>query len=170
MNVLILNADYRPHGVVDVRRAFSLVERGVVDVLAASGDLLTASARVPKPSVIRLRHYANVPARVPRPTNREILIRDNYTCAYCGRPAHTIDHVKPQHACRSEGVSAQRWDNCVAACARCNGRKGGKTLKESGMAFRPGFKPGVPRAGHLRPALARSLQAAPPEWAAFLGA
>lgn len=169
MQVLILNADYRPLGIVPTRRAFALIERGAAELLHAAGELRTAAACLPRPSVLRLRRYARVPARVPRPTHRAVLARDAHTCAYCGRPARTVDHVYPQHLCRRDGVPADTWLNLVAACAECNHRKGGRTLQQAGLVFRAGFQPSVPRRSPPPPGLARSLSAAPAEWAPFLG-
>lgn len=40
-------------------------------------------------------------------------------CAYCGRPAGTLDHVRPR--CRGGPTVAQ---NLIAACADCNRAKG----------------------------------------------
>lgn len=40
-------------------------------------------------------------------------------CAYCGRPAGTLDHVRPR--CKGGHTVAQ---NLIAACADCNRAKG----------------------------------------------
>ena len=59
-------------------------------------------------------------------------------CQYCGSGKHlTLDHVMP----RSKGGS-HTWDNVVAACERCNSRKGDCTLFEAGMQLRT--KPKAP--------------------------
>ncbi len=52
---------------------------------------------------------------------RYILERDNYTCAYCGVPARVVDHIIPT----SRGGRGTRA-NGVAACWRCNSKKGAK--------------------------------------------
>jgi 5-methylcytosine-specific restriction endonuclease McrA len=52
-------------------------------------------------------------------------------CGYCGGAASTIDHVLP----RSRG-GANTWENTVAACGRCNGRKGNRTPAEARMPLR----------------------------------
>jgi 5-methylcytosine-specific restriction endonuclease McrA len=63
-------------------------------------------------------------------TKKEIFRRDHYTCQYCGKsgPNLTVDHVVPQ---RLGGKST--WENLVTACARCNHKKGGKPLVQSGL-------------------------------------
>lgn len=61
-------------------------------------------------------------------SKQNVLRRDRYRCAYCGKTGDTIDHVLPKaHGGRST------WLNCVAACQPCNGRKADRTPEQSGM-------------------------------------
>jgi 5-methylcytosine-specific restriction endonuclease McrA len=60
-----------------------------------------------------------------------VLDRDGHACVYCGIRADTIDHVRP----RSRG-GTHVWTNVVAACARCNHRKGDRLLSELGWHLR----------------------------------
>jgi 5-methylcytosine-specific restriction endonuclease McrA len=90
---------------------------------------------MPMPLVIRLVYYVRIPHRLSLPvTRRTVLARDHYTCQYCGRqPSRkdlTVDHVLP----RSRGGHTA-WENVVAACQRCNGRKGNRTPEEAGMSL-----------------------------------
>ena len=48
----------------------------------------------------------------------KVLIRDAYTCYYCGQEATTVDHIVP---ISKGGISAE--DNMIAACLRCNSGK-----------------------------------------------
>ena len=91
-----------------------------------------------RPSVIVLSRYVRVPyaRRVPL-TRRGVLRRDGHSCAYCSRPANTIDHVQP----RSKG-GRDTWENLVACCFACNNRKGDKTLAEIGWKLN--FTPRMP--------------------------
>lgn len=126
---LVLNATYEPLCVVPLRRAVVLVlaEKAVV-VEAGAGLMRSASTSIPVPTVVRLSHYVRVPYRREVPlTRRAVLDRDGHLCAYCGVRADTIDHVKP----RSRG-GLHVWTNVVAACARCNHRKGDRLLSELG--------------------------------------
>ena len=73
------------------------------------------------------------PARVVPPlTNAALFGRDRNLCLYCGGAfpdaALTRDHVVP----RARG-GLDRWDNCVAACRRCNHHKGSRLAHECGM-------------------------------------
>ena len=53
--------------------------------------------------------------------SKQVLERDGYACAYCGGLATTVDHVLP----KAKGGSDDPG-NLVAACARCNSRKGAR--------------------------------------------
>lgn len=52
---------------------------------------------------------------------RQILVRDNYICQYCGGKANTADHVKPK---KTHPELALDPDNGVACCATCQNQKG----------------------------------------------
>ena len=106
------------------------------------------------PSVLRLRYYVNVPQRGVAWSRRGVLIRDRYTCQYCGRKLSareaTIDPVIPQWQCREWQVQPNTWSNMVACCPRCQQRKGGRSMHEAAMRFRdPNFEPKTPRARYL---------------------
>lgn len=138
---LVLNATYEPLCVVPLRRAVVLVlaEKAIV---VEAGDRLMHSERIviPVPSVVRLSRYVRVPYRREVPlTRRGVLERDGHVCAYCGARADTVDHVRP----RSRG-GLHAWTNVVAACARCNHRKGDRLLSELG--WRLGSTPAQPPA------------------------
>jgi 5-methylcytosine-specific restriction endonuclease McrA len=130
-NVLVLNANFEPINICTVRRAVGLIitDKAAL-VVNGRGYIHTINQVVPRPSIIRLQHMVNRPRLRVKLNRREIFRRDNYTCQYCGRQGGnlTIDHVYPRH------LGGQHlWNNVVTACAACNHRKGGRTLKESGM-------------------------------------
>jgi 5-methylcytosine-specific restriction endonuclease McrA len=129
---LVLNASYEPLCVVPMRRAVVLVlaEKAFV-VEAGEGFLHSATNSVPIPQVVRLARYVRVPYRRQVPlTRRAVLARDAHRCVYCTVKADTIDHVVP----RSRG-GRNEWTNVVAACARCNHRKGDRLLSEMGWTL-----------------------------------
>ncbi len=78
--------------------------------------------------------------RVPF-SKKNVLVRDRFTCAYCGKGGTplTIDHIIP----RSRGGKTD-WENCVACCRGCNINKGAKTPREARMQLikRP-FQPTI---------------------------
>ena len=141
--VLVLNQNYEPLNVCNVRRAIVLVIDGKAEILEAHDvTVATASRRFPSPSVIRLVYLIRRPRPRVKLTRREVFIRDGYTCQYCGRQQGdlTIDHVIP----RSRG-GQHTWDNLVSACKTCNHRKGGKSLGEARMQLKS--QPKEPSAG-----------------------
>jgi len=126
--VLLLNASYEPLRIVSVRRAIvMLVEEKAITEVEGDGEYRSPSKSIRVPAVIRLIRYVKVPYRANKPlTNRAVLARDNYKCAYCdSRKADTIDHVQP----RSRG-GAHDWMNVVSARRKCNFTKADKTLNE----------------------------------------
>ena len=127
---LILNASLEPLSVVPVRRALVLVLRERADVLVTNGALWRSEAiAMPSPSVVRLKRYVRVPYERRVPVNRRTVFqRDGHRCQYCGRQAENLDHVVP----RSQG-GEHSWTNVVAACRRCNTKKGGRTPVEAGL-------------------------------------
>jgi 5-methylcytosine-specific restriction endonuclease McrA len=141
--VLVLNQNYEPLNVCNVRRAIVLVFDGKAEVLEThDGSVRSATRIYPSPSVIRMVYLIHRPRPRVKLTRREVFIRDSYTCQYCGRHAGdlTIDHVVPKS--RGGGHS---WDNLVSACKPCNHRKGGKSLGEARMTLRR--NPVEPRPG-----------------------
>lgn len=141
--MLVLNQNYEPLNVCTVRRAMLLVFCGKAEVLEVYGSTLASGARTfVAPSVVRLIYMIRRPRPRVKLTRREIFIRDEHTCQYCGTHASdlTIDHVIP----RSRG-GPHTWENLVSACRACNHRKGGKTVQESRMRLRR--EPFEPRAG-----------------------
>lgn len=101
--------------------------------------LRTVSESYPWPSIIRLSQFVKVPYKKVVLTRRNILRRDSYKCAYCGRSdlPLTIDHILP----RARGGS-DSWENLVCACTICNNKKGDRTPDEAQMPLR--YKPFKP--------------------------
>lgn len=61
-----------------------------------------------------------------RKIRERVLIRDQYTCYYCGQEAFTVDHIVPRKLGGDDSM-----DNLVAACSRCNYRKGGRFFESA---------------------------------------
>jgi 5-methylcytosine-specific restriction endonuclease McrA len=132
--VLVLNQNYEPLNICNVRRALVLVIDGKAEVLEERNRFVTSASHCfAMPSVIRLVYLIRRPRPRVKLTRREVFIRDNYTCQYCGRQCGdlTIDHIIP----RSRG-GPHTWENLVSACKPCNHRKGGKLLGEARMTLR----------------------------------
>lgn len=133
-SVLVLNHNYEPLNICNMKRAIVLVLTGKAEVLEAyERSISTSQQHYDAPSVIRLDYMIRRPRPRVKLCRREIFIRDNYTCQYCGTRTGdlTIDHVIP----RSRG-GGHSWENLVSACRVCNHRKGGKTLAEARLTLR----------------------------------
>ncbi len=133
-DVLVLNSDYEPLNICNIRRAMSLVFLGKVDILHENSMILhTVSNSYKSPSVIRLKNHIRRPRPQLRLSRRSILARDNYTCQYCGHKGHdlTVDHLIPK---RLGGPTS--WENLVCCCKKCNTKKGDKTLQQVGFTLR----------------------------------
>lgn len=162
-NVLTLNRLYLAIHVVSARRAFCLLWKGMAEVIYVEDGAYMAydfetwrelselkidldekqeteewvqavNFAVQVPRVIRLLHYDRVPRNAIKFSRRNIFLRDQNRCQYCGNrfSAHklSLDHVIP----RSRGGQTT-WENVVCACLRCNVRKGGRTPQEAGMTL-----------------------------------
>jgi 5-methylcytosine-specific restriction endonuclease McrA len=127
--VLVLNADCGPLHRVSLRHAIRMLFREVAVVHEAEPDRQIGV--YPIPTVVRLVSYVVTRwrhSRGPAWSRAGVLARDKRACGYCGGTASTIDHVLP----RSRG-GLNEWVNTVAACGRCNNRKGDRTPGETRM-------------------------------------
>jgi 5-methylcytosine-specific restriction endonuclease McrA len=132
-DVLVLNSDYEPLNVCNMRRAISMVVLGKVDVLHHDLAIIhSARDDYAIPSVVRLRSHIKRPRPKLRLSRRSVFARDNYTCQYCGHRGNdlTVDHVIPR---RLGGPNT--WENLVCCCKRCNTKKGDKTLAQVGLVL-----------------------------------
>jgi 5-methylcytosine-specific restriction endonuclease McrA len=155
--VLLLNGNtWEPLCVISVPRAINLLLANKAIVVEQSGRFLkTVRTQFPVPSVIALKRYINVPRRHAAWSRKGILVRDNFTCIYCGvhvgelvkgqvlsKKDFTVDHIVP----RSRG-GKDTWTNTACACYACNHRKGGRTESEAGMKLL--WEPKTPRTSYI---------------------
>ena len=160
MRTLVLNAGYEPLAVVTFRRALVLVLAGKASVVAEGGEPVVGPRQVfSRPSVILLNRYIRPRyASVSTVSRRGVLRRDGNRCGYCGKAAHTIDHILP----RSRG-GKDSWENLVACCLGCNNTKGDHTPAEMGWKLRFTPQPPVGTVWQIR-----ELERPTPEWSEFL--
>ena len=155
--VLLLNQSYLPLCIITIRDAVGLIMRGVVDTVeGTAAKLRTPSGHFHVPSILRVRHYVNVPHRTIQWSRRAVLARDDYTCAYC---ALSIGHITPEgHAAMSDSFTVDHvipvshggkstFGNTVCACYWCNHRKGSRDPHEAGMPLL--IEPKRPRVDYL---------------------
>ncbi len=133
--VLILNQNYEPMSVVNVKKAIVLLYLGKAELIEAKDgqQVRSVSMRMPFPSIVRLSVFVRVPFKKIILSRKNILRRDGHRCQYCGRSdiPLTVDHVIPL----SRG-GEETWENLVCACVKCNNRKGDSTPDEAGMPLR----------------------------------
>jgi 5-methylcytosine-specific restriction endonuclease McrA len=160
--VLLLNFTYEPLGVVDVARAVRLLFARKVEIVhAGAGEIRSVAAAFPLPSIVRLLYYVARRRKTVALTKKNVLLRDDYVCGYCGNrggPSMTVDHVVP----RSRG-GRSAWENLVACCTDCNSRKRDRTPQEARMPLKR--KPREPR---FIPFIVVRRNTAPEEWTKYL--
>lgn len=151
--VLLLNANYEPLNVCTLRRAMALMLLGKAEVLHHRDvPLQTVRGGYDAPSVLKMRYSVRRPMPQLRLSRHSVLVRDNYTCQYCGvrNRELTIDHVVPRWV-----GGGHTWENLVACCRRCNLKKGDKTPQQANMKLmkrpkRPHFIPYLSLPSYLR--------------------
>ena len=142
---LVLNADYRPLSYYPLslwswQDAIKAAFLDRVDIVAEYDECVRSpTTRIRIPSVVVLKDYIKPQKRVAF-TRFNLFLRDEFSCQYCGSKGDlTFDHVVPR---ARGGITS--WENVVAACSRCNLRKGANSLRQSGLALRkPPRQPGA---------------------------
>ena len=132
-SVLVLNLNYEPVNVCNIRRAVILLGKGKAELLENGlGEIRTVKSSMPIPSVIRLVYLVRRPFAQRKLSKKEIFLRDRYTCQYCSLQTRelTLDHVRPR---RQQGEHT--WENIVSACIPCNRKKAGRTPAEASMTL-----------------------------------
>ena len=79
--VLVLNGNFEPINICEIRRALNLVICEKATLIANGRGLFhTSNYTYPLPSVIRLNKMIHRPRQRIKPVRREIFRRDNYVC------------------------------------------------------------------------------------------
>lgn len=160
-----MNASYEPLMIVSSVKAIKLVLNDKATVLDESPyEFRSSNHNIKIPYVILLKKQVkrNGNVRGPRFSRRGVLVRDNFTCAYCGNPGNTIDHVLPRAL---GGLST--FENCVTACVSCNHKKSDRTLKQIGWSLP--FTPVAPNPYATLLGKARRTDEAYATWVEYIG-
>ena len=130
--IIVLNYDYSFLNMVSLEKVFLYIAKGKVTVEKYTENVLTTFEKSFKiPMIVRFKYLIRQVYKRKVPwTKKNICIRDNYTCAYCGiqHKKMTVDHVYPKAL-----GGKNTFENCVASCKPCNNKKGDKTCEQSGM-------------------------------------
>lgn len=156
---LVLNRSYLPVQVTSIKRAISLVFRGMAKIVDKQYQLydfkswadLTATLSLTEPSngtqserihmthgsievprVILLSFYDKLPQRRVRLNRQNIFLRDQNTCQYCGVYFKRQD-LNIDHVVPVSQGGLTTWSNVVCSCIPCNSKKGGRTPAQANM-------------------------------------
>lgn len=140
---VVLNATYEPITIVSSKRALILFLEGKAMIVEEHPELVvrSPSQTFPVPTSIVLKHFVKgrmVFRTKALLTQRNLFIRDQYTCQYCGRNKQqlrsseflTRDHVIPRHV-----GGRDIWENVVTCCNSCNNKKAYHLLEDINMTL-----------------------------------
>jgi 5-methylcytosine-specific restriction endonuclease McrA len=135
-SVVVLDAGYEFVGVVSWQRAMTLLLTGKIEVVKYSERVVrTVTDEFIVPAVARLvRAVKRVYKTAVAWSRRNLFLRDNYSCCYCGTRSFTgmtVDHILAV----SRGGKTT-WENTVTSCKGCNDKKGNSLPEEMGMTLR----------------------------------
>lgn len=142
---LILNIDYTPLNIINWQKAMVWAIRchgldtfplRVIDYYVDDFVMGTNSQKHLLPAVMQTTKYFRIPVQNVNFSRKNLFIRDNFTCQYCGNRFHssqlTYDHVIPKSKWKHTSPPTS-WTNIVTACQTCNRKKGNKTPQQANM-------------------------------------
>lgn len=147
---LLLNIDYSPLHIIDWKKAiiwsmrYANNSRYSIEIIDFyKNDFIQGASgkRFPIPAVAKTCRYFKANNQRLNFSRKNIFLRDNYTCQYCGMQFSdsqlTYDHVIPKSLWHvSNRSSATSWTNIVTACISCNRKKSNKTPKQANMPLK----------------------------------
>jgi 5-methylcytosine-specific restriction endonuclease McrA len=130
---LKLDSSYRPVEIVDAVEALVLCLVGKAYAIENYKEQIrSVTESFNLPAVIVLTRYVKFKFDTIACNRKNVIWRDQNQCQYCTKffesDSLTIDHVKP----RSKG-GKNTWTNLVAACKKCNQKKGNRTPEQASM-------------------------------------
>lgn len=151
---LVLNADYSPIGIIDWQRAmvwyyrYYYTKKPSIDIIEYHDNdyVIGIDQKFSLPAVIKTTRYFRINNTSVNFSRKNLFIRDNHTCQYCGCSYSinqlTYDHIIPKSQWEKDS-SPTTWTNIVTACKKCNAKKGNKTPTQANMPLMN--KPYVPQ-------------------------
>lgn len=146
---LVLNADYTPLGIISWKKAlvwsvkydsshkFSIQ---IIDFYKNDYIIGTNNKKYPIPAVAKTEKYFRINNYRIKFSRKNLFIRDNYSCQYCGLQKDvsqlTYDHVIPKSLWNHNIGSPTSWTNIVTACSDCNRKKRNRTPKQANMPLK----------------------------------
>lgn len=147
---VVLNSTYEPISVVTSKRALLLILEGKAIVVEEHPTMVVRSPSITLkvPIMVALKQFIRG-RKIFRTsavlTQRNLFIRDNYTCQYCDRHKSELRHsefLTRDHIIAESRGGKDVWDNVVTACSSCNNKKADRDLEEINMKLQK--KPVVP--------------------------
>lgn len=132
--MLVLDDDFVPHTLEQWIEHWSDAASAAKAMTAGKMFFTHPSFQIPIPETVIATEYTGYHPNLLKVKfcRKNIFIRDNYTCQYCGKQFCSeklnFDHVIPQ----SRG-GRTNWSNIVTSCIKCNEYKDNRTPKEAGM-------------------------------------
>lgn len=145
--VLLLNSTNEVLSFISEKKAIRLVYKSKVDTVSVWENIKLSFANgfMFLPAILRMKYYIRKIYKQLVFSRKAILRRDKFACGYCGNKLSsghaTIDHIVP----KSLGGTSS-FTNCVAACFKCNSKKGNQTPEQAEMILK--IKPIQP-AGYI---------------------
>jgi len=176
---LVLNADYTPLNVISWQRALALLlkkEYGLsIDIEFIEFYTKTINSvdrSIPIPAVIKTKQYWNISNRKVKFSRKNLFIRDDYTCQYCGIKKETseltYDHIIPKSQWNYSTGNPTTWLNITTACVKCNRKKGNKNPSQAKMPIIT--NPTIPNKNvkYLPSLICVNSIDIPPEWLVYI--
>lgn len=142
---LILNIDYTPLNIIPWQKAMVWAARcdtsdsfplRIIDYYDDDTVIGGNNKSYLIPAVMQTIKYFRIPAHYVNFSRKNLFIRDNFTCQYCGYQFSanqlTYDHVIPRSKW-SYKEPPTSWTNVVTACQNCNRKKANKTPQQANM-------------------------------------
>lgn len=138
--VLALTTDGHPHQFLTWQTAITMKIKGLVTFEMGEEDCFYGGisrmtgerSHIEIGTIVGIKGKFKHSRKAPMLTNPNLFRRDLMTCSYCGKHFNeqqlTRDHIIPV----SKGGS-NTWENCVAACWKCNNKKGSKMLEDTDL-------------------------------------
>lgn len=141
---LLLNADFSPLKIVSWQKSIiwslrSYNDDPSIEIIEYYKDkfIQGTNRKYPLPLIARTTKFFNLYNKPINFSRKNVYIRDNYTCQYCGQKfiisELTYDHVIPKSKFREKRHYCTNWHNVVTACISCNFKKGNRTPQEANM-------------------------------------
>lgn len=151
---LVLNLNYSPISIIDWKTAISWFfkiqgqKQPIIDILQFyQNEKVQGCGKLYKiPSIIKINRFIKHQNYNVKFSRKNLFLRDNYTCQYCGKQYHTnkltYDHVIPRSKWKQKS-SPTSWGNIVTACHICNRQKADRTPNQANMSLL--FEPKQPK-------------------------